>query len=181
MHRKSAITLLESYFSEDLLEQENKKKMMDFILSEENCFERSCKYGHFTSSCWIESFDGNSILLTHHKKFNDWLQLGGHADGDNDLLRVSLKEGFEESGIELEPISNEIFDIGVHFIPEYKDVGPHYHFDVRFYLKAINNDNFIISDESNDLKWVSKEFDLPDNSEIKRMFKKWKNLKKHLG
>jgi 8-oxo-dGTP pyrophosphatase MutT (NUDIX family) len=168
------LKLLNNYFPENPTEQENKIKMLDFLAREPNCFERSCKEGHFTASCWIENFYGTAILLTHHKKFNEWLQLGGHADGDNDLLKVSLKEAFEESGLSIEPISENIFYTGVHFIPPYKNTAPHYHYDVVFYLRATKDEPFVVSDESYDLKWMYEEDHLPHNQDVKRMFGKWR-------
>jgi hypothetical protein len=64
--------------------------------------------------------DGTKFLLTLHKKMGFWLQLGGHADGDHNLARVSMKEACEESGLQhIELLSDEIFDIGIHLIPEY--------------------------------------------------------------
>ncbi|MDR0631489.1 MAG: NUDIX hydrolase [Holosporales bacterium] len=146
-----------------------------------SCFDRSCQEGHFTASCWLENYHGDAALLTHHKKFNGWLQLGGHADGDNDLLRVSMKEAQEESGLPVEPVHCKIFDIGVHFIPPYEDTVQHYHYDVRFYLRATENKPFVVSEESHDLMWVTQEDQLPDNYDVRRMFLKWKSLERNIG
>jgi 8-oxo-dGTP pyrophosphatase MutT (NUDIX family) len=105
-------------------------------------------------------------------------QLGGHADGDNDLARVALKEAHEESGLRnIELMSEEIFDIGVHFIAEYRGVPEHYHYDVRFLMKTKDRDNDIcISEESCDLRWFDgvpvSPMDI--SVDIPRMFKKWK-------
>src|SRR5689334_8610797 len=55
--------------------------------------------GHLTGSAWLVSADGERVLLTHHRKLDRWLQLGGHADGDADLARVALREAEEESGL----------------------------------------------------------------------------------
>ncbi|MDR1234092.1 MAG: NUDIX hydrolase [Holosporales bacterium] len=177
MHRRFIASLLNEYVPGNPEEQENKSKMLDFLSRESNCFERSCQEGHFTGSCWLENFQENAALLTHHKKFKSWLQLGGHADGDSDLLRVAQKEALEESGLSVEPVINKIFDISVHFIPSYEDVGQHYHYDVRFYLRATEDKPFVVSEESYDLKWVNREDQLPDNPEVKRMFQKWRKLK----
>jgi hypothetical protein len=156
--------------------------MLDFLNSHEGCFERSLSIGHFTGSCWLVNRDGTKFLLTLHKKIGRWLQLGGHADGDPDLARVSLKEAREESGLRnIELLSDEIFDIGVHLISEYKGIRAHYHYDVRFLLKTTDNDEDIqISDESNDLRWFEKASLLPSDSgtNIPRMFEKWKNLQR---
>jgi 8-oxo-dGTP pyrophosphatase MutT (NUDIX family) len=176
MHRRLITNLLNDYFSDDPIEQEDKVKMLDFLNRKPNCFERSCQECHFTASCWLENFHGNAALLTLHKKFNGWLQLGGHADGDNDLLRVSIKEAQEESGLSVESVNCKIFDIGVHFIPPYKDIARHYHYDVCFYLRAIEDKPFVVSEESHDLMWIDRDDQPPDNYNVRRMFRKWKKL-----
>src|SRR6478672_9033967 len=62
-------------------------------------FVRERLAGHFTASAWLVSDDGTRVLLTHHRKLDRWLQLGGHADGDRDLGRAALREAMEESGL----------------------------------------------------------------------------------
>jgi 8-oxo-dGTP pyrophosphatase MutT (NUDIX family) len=114
-----------------------------------------------------------------HKKIGRWLQLGEHTDGDHDLAQVALKEAREESGLRnIELLSDEIFDIGVHLTPEYKKIPAHYHYDIRLLLRTIDNDEDIqISNESNDLRWFEEVSILPANIsiDILRMFGKWKN------
>jgi 8-oxo-dGTP pyrophosphatase MutT (NUDIX family) len=80
-----------------------------------------------------------------------WLQLGGHADGDNDILRVALKEASEESGISsIKDISEEIFDIDVHQIPANKNEKAHIHYDIRFILQVSSDEKIKINHESNE-------------------------------
>jgi ADP-ribose pyrophosphatase YjhB (NUDIX family) len=95
-------------------------------------------------------------LLTHHFKLDRWLQLGGHADGDPDILRVALSEAREESGLEsIRPLSDAVFDVDVHPIPARGNEPRHLHYDVRFLLEADADAPLIISSESKDLAWVS--------------------------
>ena len=71
-------------------------------------------------------------------KLQRWLQLGGHADGDRDLARVALKEAEEESGLSGLVLEDPaIFDLDKHWIPERKDVPGHWHYDVRFVIRAL--------------------------------------------
>ena len=74
--------------------------MLKFLDEETGYFLRNNYNGHFTGSAWIISPDKSNILMTHHKKLGKWIQLGGHADGESDLLKVALREATEESGIQ---------------------------------------------------------------------------------
>lgn len=110
--------------------------------------------GHITASAFILSPDLTSVLLTHHKKLNIWIQLGGHCDGVADAAYVARKEGYEESGLaRLVQLSDEVFDLDIHQIPETPKEPAHLHYDVRFLFRADAGD-IAISDESHDLRWV---------------------------
>lgn len=168
-------SLLNSYVPSCKAEARDSARMLSFLGAHPDCFERSCKPGHFTGSAWLINATGDSVLLTHHKKLGRWLQPGGHADGDSDLLRVSLREASEESGIdEIEPAAPGIFDIDIHEIPEHKGIPAHLHYDVRFALRALS-DKFVVSDESTALAWVPlkrlEEYTLEDS--LLRMRAKW--------
>ena len=94
-------------------------------------------------------------LLTHHRKLQRWLQPGGHIENDDsNIYEAAIREVVEESGIdEISILQNSIFDIDVHLIPARKDVKEHYHYDIRFLLKA-ERTKFVASSESNELAWV---------------------------
>src|SRR5688500_11500317 len=64
-----------------------------------DCFQRTCRPGHITGAAWILSADRRRSLLTHHRKLDRWLQLGGHADGQWQVEEVALREAREESGM----------------------------------------------------------------------------------
>ena len=180
VRRAKLLCLLESYNPKDESEIKYKAQMLEFLKNNEDCFERSCEIGHFTGSSWLENRDGSAFLLTKHRKLGAWFQLGGHADGDNDLLCVSIKEAQEESGVaNVFPVSEEIFDLSVHLIPSFGYIPEHYHYDIRFLLKTNENDNAIgISEESIDLRWFRDSEYLIDNKETLRMFNKWTELKR---
>lgn len=134
-------------------------RMLDFVRSTPHCFERSHEAGHMTGSAWLLNPAGDKALLTLHHNLQRWMQTGGHADGDPDTLRVALKEAEEESGITgIVPISGEIFDIDIHLIPARPAKGEpaHYHYDVRYLLRA-PHEQYAISHESDDLAWWRAE------------------------
>lgn len=181
MHRNNLREKLIKYASTYASEIEDKAKMLAFLDANKDCFERFCEIGHFTGSCWIENSDGTKFLLTLHKKIGLWLQLGGHADGDSDLVRVALREAHEESGLKsIKLLSADIFDISLHrYVATCDKTSGHYHYDIRFLLKA-EDDEIHISGESSDLKW----FDEPPlndpklGTDVVRMFEKWKQWQK---
>ncbi len=68
-----------------------------FVGEHSDCFKRSLLIGHITGSAWVVDRGRGMVLLTHHRKLNKWLQLGGHCDGDGDVRAVALREACEES------------------------------------------------------------------------------------
>lgn len=139
-------------------------------------FVRERLAGHFTGAAWLVSADGRRVLLTHHRKLDRWLQLGGHADGDTDLRRVALKEAEEESGLTDLSVDAEIFDLDRHWIPEHKGVPGHWHYDARYVVRAGKDETFTVSDESHALAWRDVASLLQDESldeSMRRMARKW--------
>ncbi|HVK51717.1 MAG TPA: NUDIX hydrolase [Pseudoxanthomonas sp.] len=138
-------------------------------------FVRDRLEGHFTGGVWLVSADGACILMTHHRKLQRWLQLGGHADGDTNMAQVALKEAEEESGLaDLRVEADHIFDLDRHWIPERKDVPGHWHYDVRYVVWAQGSEAFVVSEESLDLAWreIAPMAQEPDES-MSRMARKW--------
>ena len=126
-----------------------------FIAVHPDCLLRTCLEGHLTGSAWIVTEDRQWTLLTHHRKLGKWLQLGGHADGDPDLLNVALREGREESGLKrLRPVYTALFDVDRHLIPARGAEPAHYHHDFRFMIEADKDEPLVVSSESKDLAWV---------------------------
>jgi len=181
LNKKKLLESLEEYRSKYPLENQFIDRAIIFLGSNSDCFERTCQIGHFTASAWVINSTESEILLMHHKKLNSWMQVGGHADGESDLLQVALKEIKEESGLKnVIPLTNNIFDLDIHIIPPYKNDPEHYHYDVRYIIKAIKDDTLTKNEESNDLRWFDSDIDaLPSkNPSIVRMFNIWIEFKK---
>ncbi len=156
MYRNKLLNLLSDYALKYPNEKNIVKRFINFINENKNCFNRNLLNGHITGSAWVLNNNKTSVLLTHHKKLHKWLQLGGHADGNSDILNVALKEVYEESGLtNLEIVSNRIFDLDIHSIPARKNEPEHYHYDVRFLFKTNGNQKFIVSKESFSLRWIN--------------------------
>jgi 8-oxo-dGTP pyrophosphatase MutT (NUDIX family) len=160
MSRAPALALLRAHASRTLdpLEARLAADTIRFVEEQENCLWRTCVPGHLTGSAWIVSADRKRTLLTHHLKLDKWLQLGGHADGDSDLLRVAMREAQEESGLtQLRAVDSALFDVDRHWIPERKSEPGHYHYDFRFLIEADPAEPLRITSESKDLAWVEIE------------------------
>ena len=157
MKREQVIELIKKYNPNDLREKEYKEQILDFIYENDNFAGRDNEKGHLTASSWILSKDRKKVLLTHHLKLNRWLQLGGHVEDDETILKASLREAEEESGLSsVKCISEDIFDIDVHLIPKRGNLEAHNHLDIRFLLEADENEELkLMKSESKDLKWVS--------------------------
>ena len=113
-----------------------------------------------------------------------WLQPGGHADGDSDVVAVALKEAQEETGIvDWVFVDSKIFDIDCHVIPARKNEPQHFHFDVRFVMMAQTTEDYIVSKESHDLAWVPLKnlVDYTIEESILRMAEKWNGVKEELA
>ena len=176
MHRKQLLNLLASYSGKYPQEQVCTAGIVEFVNQYDNCFDRELTVGHITGSAWIVNYAGTHTLLTHHKKLDKWLQPGGHADGESDVLQVAKREADEESGlIGLAIEDGEIFDVDVHQIPARTNEIQHLHYDIRFVFRAHGSETFVVSEESYDLAWVEiiqlENYNADDS--VMRMAQKW--------
>ncbi|MBS0584373.1 MAG: NUDIX hydrolase [Proteobacteria bacterium] len=148
----------------------------DFAAAHADAAERRLAAGHLTGSAWLVDAGGMRVLLTHHRKLDRWLQLGGHADGDVDLARVALREAEEESGLRGLVVEPEIFDLDRHEIPARGHEPAHWHYDVRYVVCALGREDFIVGDESHALAWrdiAALADDEAADASLRRMARKW--------
>jgi len=176
MHRQAIRVLLDDYARRYPVEHDCVQRYQRFIETYPDCFERHQLSGHVTGSAWLVNQTGTHVLLTHHRKLNLWVQLGGHADGETDILAVALSEAREESGIQtLDFVSRQIFDLDIHLIPARGAEPEHFHYDARFALQTITSDQFQLSAESKALEWVEIQrlADKTTEPSMLRMANKW--------
>lgn len=156
MHREPLLRQLEVYGRAFPRERAIVEQFASFVEGHTDCLLRSCRPGHVTGAAWILSDDRRHFLLTHHRKLDRWLQLGGHADGEAEVHKVALREAREESGMQgfrFAGADPRPFDLDVHAIPATATEPAHLHFDVRFLLIAAPDQELQVSDESYDVRW----------------------------
>jgi 8-oxo-dGTP pyrophosphatase MutT (NUDIX family) len=149
------VELLTLHTPADATEAAHKQRALEFVANTVFCTSRETLAGHVTASAWILSPERGSTLLTHHRKLNRWLQLGGHVEDDQSIQDAATREAREESGIvDLNLLDRKLFDIDVHLIPARKGDPDHYHYDFRFIFQSTTR-IFSVSEESHSLAWVA--------------------------
>ncbi len=128
-------------------------RILSFMAEHSDAALRTCAPGHLTASALVLEEGTGRCLLTLHRKLQRWLQLGGHCDGDTNLVRAALCEALEESGIEDLRIDPAPIDVDIHTIPARPKEPEHLHLDTRFVVWAPNGAKEVISAESSALAW----------------------------
>lgn len=170
----AARALLEAYRPADRAQVEARERMLAWIERyPADAHLRTRLEGHLTASALVIDHAGERALLTHHRKLERWLQLGGHCDGDANLARVALREAIEESGIPGLVIETAIVDLDIHPIPARGAEPAHDHLDVRFLVHAPPLAVPVASDESHALAWVAPAdlAELATDGSVTRLFR----------
>jgi 8-oxo-dGTP pyrophosphatase MutT (NUDIX family) len=96
--------------------------------------------GHLTASAWVVNPDRSKVVFAFHDLYQSWAWLGGHADGDTDLLRVAQKEAKEESSLDTTPVSSLPFYLAVDPVQAHVKRGmfvpAHLHFNAVYLMEA---------------------------------------------
>ena len=162
-NRRKLIEDLTAYQPYNEQEERDKKLILDAVRQYENIFLRENLLAHMSASAWIVNQTHDKVLLAYHNLYQAWSWLGGHADGDADLLAVALRETAEESGIKsARALSDRIFSIEVLTVNGHEKRGSyvpsHLHLNVTYLLEADEHDPlFIKEDENSGVKWFSLE------------------------
>ncbi len=157
MNRQSLIEQLHGYHSGFATEEVFVNDFLE-LLKHPHAFQRDHLPGHITGSSWIVDPSRNFVLLVHHGTLNKWLQPGGHADGEENVLNVALREAEEETGVKKFKIMQQgFFDLDIHPIPARNGFPQHLHYDMRFLFEADRTHRITVSEESHDVAWVEIE------------------------
>ena len=140
-------------------EEKDRKIIIDLLENVDDIYDRSNDIAHMTASAWVINRQHTKILMAYHNIYKSYSWLGGHADGDKNLLRVALKEVQEESGlVHLKPVSDNIFSIEVLPVNGHEKKGryvsSHLHINVTYLIEADSDEPLTVKpDENKALKW----------------------------
>ena len=154
---------IRSYQPMNEQEERDKELILHCLETEKNIFTRENRLAHMTASAWIVNPERTKVLMAYHNIYHSWSWLGGHADGETDLLKVALKEAREESGIyHVKPVSEKIYSLEVLTVDGHvkrgEYVSSHLHLNVTYLLQAEETDVLHIKeDENSNVGWFSLE------------------------
>lgn len=152
--------LIENYIPVNAQEEKDKALLMQVLETEGDCFLRTSQKGHFTASAWIVNSECDKVLFCYHKIYDSWSWVGGHADGEEDLLKVAVKEACEETGITPVEVCEDILSIEILPVAGHTKngayVSSHTHYNVTFLIYADEKADIRIKpDENSGVKWIS--------------------------
>ena len=169
--RQELIDQIEDYKPFNEQEEMDKLLILNWIKNNDNAFSRENTVAHMTASAWVVNKDRTKVLMVYHNIYNSWSWLGGHADGETDLLSVALREVKEEAGItNVKPVSQEIFSLESLTVDGHvkkgKYVSSHLHLNVTYLLEADSEEAVSIkADENSGVAWFSPEEALVKSTE----------------
>ena len=169
--RQELINQIEDYKPFNEQEKMDKLLLLNWIRNNDNAFSRENKVAHMTASAWVVNKDRSKVLMVYHNIYNSWSWLGGHADGETDLLSVALREVKEEAGItNVKPVSEEIFSLESLTVDGHVKKGnyisSHLHLNITYLLEADSDEAVSIkADENSGVAWFFPEEALEKSTE----------------
>lgn len=152
-------------------EREDRRMMLDCLKKRPDILCRSDEMAHFSASAWVVNPARTKVLMLYHNIYNSWSWPGGHADGEEDLLGVALREVREETGLkDVRAITDalyslEILTVNAHF-KRGRYVVPHLHLNLTYLLEADDRQALQSKpDENSAVKWFSLEQAVDASSE----------------
>ncbi|AYE33738.1 NUDIX hydrolase [Clostridium septicum] len=151
---------IQNYVPYNNQELKDKELILSAINNYNNLLTRENVIMHITSSGYIVNKKRDKVLMIYHKIYNSWAWTGGHADGDDDLLYVAIKEAKEETGLKnVTAVTPEIFSLDVLTVDGHikrgEYVSSHLHLNVTYLLEADEKEALTVNEEeTKGVKWL---------------------------
>ena len=161
-------------------EERDRAELLRRLRGGEELYSRENPAGHLTASAWVVSPDRTQVLMAYHNLYDSWAWLGGHADGERDLLSVSMREVREESGLtQVRPVSPAIYSVEILTVDGHEKRGQyvpsHIHMNVTYLLGAMDHELRQKPDENSGVAWFTPEEALKASTEpwmVRRVYSK---------
>ena len=171
MDRQELMESIRAYQHFNEQEEMDKSLILNWIETQDDAFSRDNTVAHMTASAWVVNKDRSRVLMVYHNIYDSWSWLGGHADGETDLLAVAIREVKEEAGIScVRPVSEGIFSLESLTVDGHvkrgKYVSSHLHLNVTYLLEADSEEQvFVKEDENSGVGWFTPEEALKKSTE----------------
>lgn len=162
---------IEQYVPYNAQEQQDRIEMLKWIDTGLDLWTRENGFAHWTASAWVVDASHDHVLMAFHNIYQSWAWLGGHADGDRDLLHTAIREVREESGIaSVKPAMDSVFSIEILTVDGHvkrgKYVSSHLHLNVTYLLEADMNESVKAKkDENSAVAWFTLQQALQKSDE----------------
>ena len=170
-NRQELMESIRAYQPFNEQEEMDKSLILNWIETQDDAFSRDNTVAHMTASAWVVNKDRSRVLMAYHNIYDSWSWLGGHADGETDLLAVAIREVKEEAGIScVRPVSEKIFSLESLTVDGHvkrgKYVSSHLHLNVTYLLEADPEEQvFVKEDENSGVGWFTPEEALKKSTE----------------
>ena len=181
---------IRDYCPKNEQEEKDKALILDFLAAHEDAFLRSNPVAHMTASAWVVNPARDRVLMVYHKLYDSWSWTGGHADGEENLAAVALREVREETGVKTARLlSDEICSLEVLTVDGHEKhgayVSSHLHLNVTYLVEADDREALnVCEDENSGVCWFGLEEALAASSEpwfVKRIYRKLNDRLREFG
>ena len=162
-------------------EARDKALILDFLAKNDDAFSRENRVAHMTASAWVVNPARDMVLMVYHRIYDSWSWTGGHADGEEDLAAVALREVREETGVQsARLLSDESFSLEVLTVDGHEKrgeyVSSHLHLNVTYLIEADEHDPLTVCEaENSGVRWFTPEGALAASTEpwfVERIYRK---------
>lgn len=162
-------------------EMRDRDVILRFLEENDNAFLRENLIAHMTASAWVVNPKRDKVLMVYHRIYDSWSWTGGHADGEEDLLAVALREVTEETGVtHVRPVSKDIFSLETVTVDGHEKRGEyvpsHLHLNLTYLLEADDTEALrVCEDENKGVAWFGLDEALRASTEpwfVKRIYGK---------
>ena len=145
---------IENYIPFNEQEARDKQLIAAALRQYGDIFTRENEVLHMTVSAWAVNRSRDKVLMVYHNIYHSWSWLGGHADGEEDLLAVALREVREESSVRsVRPVTEDIFSLEVLTVDGHQKrgqyVSSHLHLNVTYLLEADDTEPLTVRETEN--------------------------------